>query len=183
MPLVLILLALTKHLIKYCVFLLLFLFNSSFVMEETELKIGDKIPFFETKLINNKDFKISSLLGSYTLIQFWASWDLPSLKIQSELIKTYGKFKDIKFTDGKKFNVVSISIDQKEETFITTLKRELYPWQYHICDYNGWNSPLIDSFNIENIPSNFLINPKGVIIAKNLFYEDLDKDLVKYLNK
>lgn len=183
MPLVLILLALTKHVIKYCIFLILFILNSSFISEETELKIGDKIPFFETKLINNKDFKITSLLGSYTLIQFWASWDLPSLKIQSELIKTYGKFKDTKFTDGKKFNVVSISIDQKEETLITTLKRELYPWQYHICDYNGWNSPLIDSFNIENIPTNFLINPKGVIIAKNLYYDNIETELSKYFKR
>jgi len=182
MPLVLILLALIKHRFTYFI-LLGFAFISFNFLIDNEPKIGNQCPDFSGKLYNNKDFNIKQLKGSYTLIQFWASWDLPSLTNNLDLTTTYLKYKDNKFIDGKKFSIVSISIDQKQETYHIVMAREAYPWPYFICDFNGWKSTLIDSFHVELIPTNFLLNPKGEIIAKNLFKDDLETELKRYLNK
>jgi hypothetical protein len=182
MPLALILHALIKQRISYFI-ILGFAFISFNFLIDNEPKIGNQCPDFSGKLYDGKDFKISSLKGSYTLIQFWASWDLPSLTNNMDLTATYLKYKDTKFIDGKKFNIVSISIDQKSETYHVVIKREAYPWPYFICDFKGWKSSLIDSFHVELIPTNYLLNPKGVIIAKNLYNNNLETELKKYLNK
>jgi thiol-disulfide isomerase/thioredoxin len=145
MPLALTLPALINRGIKYGFTLSLALLFSSFLVDNNELKIGSQAPNFSAKLYNNKDFKLSSLKGSYTLVQFWASWDLPSLKSHAKLIKTYNEFRDYKFIDGKKFNIVAISLDQKMETYNTAIARENLPRDYLICDFKGWESPLIDT--------------------------------------
>lgn len=182
MPLALILPALIKHRITYFI-LVCFAFISFNFLIDNEPKIGNQCPDFSGKLYNGKDFKISNLKGSYTLVQFWASWDLPSLTNNVDLTTAYLKYKDTKFIDGKKFNIVSISIDQKPETYHVVMAREVYPWPYFICDFNGWKSSLIDSFHVELIPTNYLLNPKGQIIAKNLYNDNLEIELQKYLNK
>jgi len=173
---------LIKHRFTYFI-LLGFAFISFNFLIDNEPKIGNQCPDFSGKLYNNRDFNIKQLKGSYTLIQFWASWDLPSLTNNLDLTTTYLKHKDNKFIDGKKFNIVSISIDQKQETYHVVMARETYPWPYFICDFNGWKSSLIDSFHVELIPTNFLLNPKGEIIAKNLYKDDLETELKRYLNK
>jgi peroxiredoxin len=183
MPLALILPALINRGIKYGFTLSLALLFCSFLVDNKELKIGSQAPDFSAKLYNNRDFKLSSLKGSYTLVQFWASWDLPSLKSHVKLVKTYNQFRDYKFVNGKKFNVVEISIDQKPETYKIAIARENVPWNYLICDFKGWDSPLIDTFNIENIPANFLLDPSGTIIAKNIFNDDLENELKKNTKK
>jgi peroxiredoxin len=179
MPLVLILLVLINKRIKYG-FIISMALLFGFLADNKELAIGSQAPDFSVKLYNNKDFKLSSLKGSYTLVQFWASWDLPSLKSHAKLIKTYNQFKDFKFIDGKKFNIVAISIDQKAETYKTAIARENLPDNYLICDFKGWNSPIIDTFKIEHIPANFLLDPKGIIIAKNIFNDEIEVELDKY---
>ena len=180
MPLAQILPALINRGIKYGFTLSLALLFCSFLVDNKELKIGSQAPDFSAKLYNNRDFKLSSLKGSYTLVQFWASWDLPSLKSHVKLVKTYNQFRDYKFVSGKKFNVVEISIDQKPETYKIAIARENVPWNYLICDFKGWDSPLIDSFKIENIPANFLLDPNGKIIAKNIFNDEVENELSKY---
>ena len=85
--------------------------------------------------------------------------------------------------NGKKFNVVEISIDQKPETYKIAIARENVPWNYLICDFKGWDSPLIDTFNIENIPANFLLDPSGKIIAKNIFNDEVENELQKNTKK
>lgn len=182
MPLALTLPELIKKGITYGIILGFAIISFNFLIDK-EPKIGSQCPNFSSKLYNNKDFNISQLKGSYTLIQFWASWDFPSLTNNLDLTSTYLKFKDMKFIDGKKFNIVSISIDQKPETYQVVMAREMYPWPYFICDFNGWKSSLIDSFHVELIPTNYLLNPKGEIIAKNLYKDHLEIELKKYLNK
>lgn len=182
MPLVLTLPELIKNKITYGIAIGFAIISFNFLIDKTP-KIGSQCPDFSGKLYNNRDFNIKQLKGSYTLIQFWASWDLPSLTNNLDLTTTYLKYKDNKFIDGKKFNIVSISIDQKQETYHVVMAREVYPWPYFICDFNGWKSSLIDSFHVELIPTNFLLNPNGEIIAKNLYKDDLETELKKYLNK
>lgn len=168
---------------KYFIALCLLIGLSSFLSQKNELKIGDSAPEIDAVLHNKTAFKLSSLKGSYILLHFWASWDLPSLKQHNSFIKTYQKYKDAKFANGKKFNIVMVSIDQKPETYNTAIARENLPWPYLICDYDGWGSKIIKTYKVENIPCNYLINPNGMIISQNIFDENLELELKKYLNK
>ncbi|MES2653995.1 MAG: TlpA disulfide reductase family protein [Bacteroidota bacterium] len=156
--------------------------NCSFQVAPTpSLAIGSAAPDFTTKLDNNKSFTLSSLKGSITLLEFWASWDIPSRKNHLELISIYNKYKDKKFAAAKKFHVVSISIDQKPEVYKVAIVREALPWSYHTCDFNGWYGTVVNLYKVEHIPNNFLLDAQGNIIAKNIFYGDVEVQLQKLL--
>ena len=62
----------------------------------------------------------------------------------------------------------NLSLDQKEEAWIKAINQDQLFWQYHVSDLGGWQSEGSQKYNIRSIPSNILINGKGIIIAKNL---------------
>jgi len=115
MPLAQILPALISRGIKYGFTLSLVLLFCGFLVDNKELSIGSQAPDFSAKLYNNRDFKLSSLKGSYTLVQFWASWDIPSLKSHLKLVKTYNQFRDYKFVNGKNSMWLKLALTKNQK--------------------------------------------------------------------
>ena len=169
---------LIKSIFKYVLITCFCLINCSF-QTIPNLAVGSQAPDFTIEQDNNNKLTLSSLKGAIVLVEFWASWDLPSRKNHLELVRVYQKYKDKKFVNAKKFHVVSISIDQKPELYRTAIARENLPWQTHACDFNGWYGNIVTQYKVSNIPANFLLDAQGKIIATNLFYGDIEDALVK----
>lgn len=146
-----------------------FAFSSlSMNAQNVGLEVGNKAPEL---LFNNPDGRaiaLSSLKGQMVLIDFWASWCGPCRFENPTVVKAYREFKDREFKGGKGFTVYSVSLDNNIDRWKTAIAKDSLEWNAHVCDFGGWNSKAAQRYAIHSIPSNFLIDGNGIIVAKNL---------------
>jgi peroxiredoxin len=118
---------------------------------------------------------LSSFKGKYVLLDFWASWCGPCRAENPHVLKAYNQFKDQGFT------VLGVSIDNNRKAWIKAVQEDQLPWT-HVCDLRSENEAA-RLYGIHGIPSNFLLDPTGKIIAKNLRGDDLLHKLEDVLSK
>lgn len=116
--------------------------------------------------------KLSSFRGKYTLLDFWASWCGPCRAENPNVVKVFNKYKE------KGFTILSVSLDSKDgkQKWIDAIHKDQLTWT-HVSDLNSWSNKAAKLYGIQAIPSNFLIDPSGKIVAKNLRGEDLENKL------
>jgi thiol-disulfide isomerase/thioredoxin len=125
--------------------------------------VGQKFPDFSLADSGGEKRTGNTLYGKYTLVDFWATWCVPCRKETPNVIQAYQKF------SAKGFKVVTISIDSEAD-------RE--KWQKAIIDdkmqgfhnlFNGGDSSgLARELKVVAIPTNYLLDPQGKIVATNL---------------
>jgi peroxiredoxin len=136
-------------------------------------KIGavgtDAIDFTQND-VNGKPVTLSSFKGKYVLVDFWASWCRPCRAENPNVVKVYNKFKD------KNFTILGVSLDQQKEAWVRAIQTDHLGWN-HVSDLQQWNNAVAQLYHIQSIPGNFLIDPNGKIIAKDLRGSDLEQKL------
>jgi thiol-disulfide isomerase/thioredoxin len=159
-----------------------FIATSSF-SQEIGLNIGDKAPALAYKSPNGKTLKLSSLKGKLVLIDFWASWCGPCRRENPNLVSAYQKYTKKNFKHGKGFEIYSLSLDKTNEAWVKAINQDELFWEYHVSDLGYWQSEGSKKYGIRSIPSNVLIDGKGIIVAKNLKGQALHKFLAAELIK
>ncbi len=138
----------------------------------------------EIELANpeGKILKLSDLKGRLVLIDFWASWCGPCRRENPNVVEAYNKYRDKKFINGKGFEVFSISLDKSIEPWKKAIETDGLVWLYHVWDKDGIASR---NYNVQFIPTSFLIDGKGNIIAKGDETRGLNLHITldKYLDK
>jgi thiol-disulfide isomerase/thioredoxin len=142
---------------------------------------GNKAPEISLPAINGDTIALSSFAGKMVLVDFWATWCSPCLREQPELAELYKKYKQAEFTNAKGFEIYGVSMDSKKNTWEDYVTKHGIDW-IQVGDLKFWNSPTAKVYNIQELPFNVLIDGRGIIIAKNLHGEELDKELAKYLS-
>ncbi len=135
---------------------------------------GTLLPDFMQADTSGIPVKLSSLRGNYVLVDFWASWCGPCRQENPNLVAAFNKYK------GKKFTVLGISLDKAKEAWIDAIHMDGLAWT-HISDLQGWQNSVAQQFQIFNIPQNFLIDPDGKVIGKNLRGPALERKLARVL--
>ena len=114
--------------------------------------------------------------GQYNMVEFWASWcgpcrgEIPHLH---HVYDAYGKGKDA-------FNMISVSIDDKEKDWKQALKEENMKWT-QLCDLKGQEGEVINKYKIQGVPFCLILDKEGRIIDHGVRGSELDVLLIKYL--
>lgn len=136
--------------------------------------VGTEALDFTQNDVDGKPVKLSSFKGKYVLLDFWASWCKPCRMENPNVVKVYNKFK------AKNFTVLGVSLDQAKDAWVKAIESDKLVWS-HVSDLQYWQNAVAQMYHIQSIPGNFLIDPNGKIVAKDLRGEDLEKKLCELI--
>lgn len=147
----------------------------------TGLEIGQRAPDISYLSPEGKEISLSSLRGKMVLIDFWASWCMPCRIENPNLVRVHQKFRKKRFTRGKGFTIYSVSLDMDKDEWKRAIENDNLTWETHVSDLKGWKAEAASLYKIEMIPYNFLIDADGIIVAKNLRADALEKTMKSFL--
>lgn len=150
-----------------------------FIKRAENLYLGKQAPNFSIQDIDGNYVSLNDFKGKYVFLDFWASYCIPCREEHPYLKQAFSKFQN------KGFTIIQISMDKPADKnkWIDAVKQDSLVWT-QLCDFKGWNSDIVNQYNLlgKGIPSSFLINPNGEIIAKDLRGNDLEMKLTEFIN-
>ena len=133
-----------------------------------KVSLGKIAPEFNAKNPDGEIVSLSDVKGKYTLIDFWAAWCGPCRKENPNLLEAYNNF------NSKGFDIISISLDGRrgktegKKAWIDAIDKDGIGAWYHISNLDYFKCEIANTYGVTSIPSSFLIDENGKIIAKNL---------------
>ena len=144
------------------------------VAETMRSPLGKELPDFSQADPDGNMVSLKSFRGKYVLIDFWASWCGPCRGENPNVLAAYNRYKD------KNFTVLGISLDREKQKWLDAIAADGLTWT-HVSDLKGWQNEVAQKFGISSIPQNFLLDPKGKVIGKNLRGEALEAKLASVI--
>ena len=134
------------------------------------LAVGSPAPEIDLPNPEGTRVTLSSLRGKYVLIDFWAAWCRPCRQENPNVVRLYSEYND------KGFEILGVSLDRNKDAWVKAIENDNLTW-YHVSDLKHFSSEAADIYQINAIPATYLIDPNGVIVAKNLRGSTLEAKL------
>jgi len=132
--------------------------------------VGQIAPNIELTSIDGKTMKLSDFRGKVVLVDFWASWCRPCRMANPHVVEAYKKYKDKKFKNADGFMVWGVSLDRNASAWKEAVKADGLVWNTNFLG----NQKVAGQYGVRSIPSQFLIDGNGVIVASFVGYNKKD---------
>lgn len=130
------------------------------------LQKGAVAPDFTMPDVDGNQVSLSSLRGNYVLLDFWASWCGYCRKENPIIKEAYAKYGvENNSRKGSKLDIIYVSLDNSREKWLEAIEQDELPW-HHVSTLKAWQDPIVKVYDINGIPSPFLLDPEGKIVAK-----------------
>ncbi len=146
------------------------------ILSMRKVAVGSEAPEITMSQPNGEVISLSDFRGQYVLIDFWASWCGPCRRENPNVKKVYDKYHE------KGFEILGVSLDKAMQPWLNAIGQDGLEWR-HVSDLKFWSSPVVAEYQVTGIPHTVLVDPKGIIVAKNLRGEALDLKLAQLLGE
>lgn len=160
-----------KYAMPVLTLLIVAYFGGRYLYFQPKYDDGIAAPDFSSQLADGTDFKLSDLQGDYVLLDFWGSWCGPCRAESPQLTALYRQYKDAKSKEGQGFKVVSVAVERNERSWQRAIEADQLNWPHHVLDASTslkfFNGPIASLYGIAQVPTHYLIDPAGRIIASD----------------
>ncbi|SHJ17602.1 TlpA disulfide reductase family protein [Flavobacterium terrae] len=142
------------------------------------VEIGQKAPDFSGPTPDGKTISLKQSLGKVTIVDFWASWCEPCRKENPNVVALYNEF------HSKGLNIIGVSLDREggSAQWKEAIAKDKLAWN-HISNLKFWEDPIAKQYNVQSIPSTFILDKNGIIVAKNISGAELKAKISELLAK
>ncbi|MEN8789576.1 MAG: TlpA disulfide reductase family protein [Flavobacteriaceae bacterium] len=136
--------------------------------------IGSKAPNFSAPTPDGEKLALTDVLGSVTILDFWAAWCKPCRAENPNVVKLYDKYKD------KGLSILGVSLDRRAEDWKKAIEDDGLEW-HHVSNVRYFDE-IAELYNVSAIPATFILDGNGVIVAKNLRGTELESKIAELLD-
>jgi len=141
-------------------------------LRNNKFEIGGEAPNISLQNQWGDTISLYSLRGSYVLLDFWAAWCQPCRLELPNMLANYYKYHNLGF------EIYQVSLDFKREAWVAAMQQNNLFW-HNVSDLQHWQSAPAVAYGVKELPTNYLLDKEGKIIAKNLTGDQLGKKLTE----
>jgi thiol-disulfide isomerase/thioredoxin len=151
--------------------------------KQPKFVMGEQAPDFTFQTISSETKRLADFRGKYVLLHFWGSWCGPCRAENPEIVHLYERFKGSSFQDGFGLEIISIGMESSPEAWRKAILKDGLIWMNHSTDLRRLDGLIAKQYKVTEIPTTYLLDPKGVIIGVNVQPDMIEKALMSRENK
>jgi thiol-disulfide isomerase/thioredoxin len=144
----------------------------SFSKGNAQMKIGDTLPNTILNNIQNQAVDLSDFKGKTVLVDFWASWCAPCRVANKKLVKLHSE------TKNNDFEIIGISLDTDKVRWGNAVKKDKIEYT-QLNEPKGFDAKVAVRFGVEELPTSYLFDKKGVLVAINPTEQEINNQINK----